>query len=135
MHQISPQGRVIVIIKLATLVYFMICDLVLSYEKICTMMNILLFFFPLSKIFENSDFGRRMATMSAAEHLDLKTVHHEKLPSENSSFPEISFPVLQQQQQHRRFLLFSASVLSSLPQHAACTEDPSPANTKAMQFS
>lgn len=47
------------------------------------------FFSPLSKIYENSDFGRTMATMSAAEHLDLKTVHHEKLPTENSSFPEI----------------------------------------------
>lgn len=68
--------------------YFMICDLVLSYGKSCTLMNILLFS-PLSKIYENSDFGRTMATMSAAEHLDLQTVHHEKLTSENSSFPEI----------------------------------------------
>lgn len=38
--QISAKRRVIVIIKFATLVYFMICDLVLSYEKISTMMNI-----------------------------------------------------------------------------------------------
>lgn len=33
------------------------------------------------------------------------------------------------------FALFCCSVLSSLPQHTACTEDPNPASRKAMQFS